>query len=46
MEKEKIIIVGAGLGGLQCGYILAKNGFKVTILEQNQCLILKELKPL
>lgn len=38
MEKEKIIIVGAGLGGLQCGYILAKNGFKVTILEQNHLL--------
>lgn len=30
-----IIILGSGLGGLQCGYILAKQGYKVCILEKN-----------
>ena len=34
MEKH-VIIIGSGLGGLTCGYILAKNGFRVTILEKN-----------
>jgi all-trans-retinol 13,14-reductase len=29
------IIIGSGLGGLTCGYILAKNGYKVTVLEKN-----------
>ena len=33
MEKS-VIIIGSGLGGLECGYILAKKGFRVTILEQ------------
>ena len=32
---KHIIIIGSGLGGLACGYILAKNGFRVTILEKN-----------
>jgi len=31
---KHIIIIGSGLGGLTCGYILSKNGFKVTILEK------------
>lgn len=31
---SKIIIIGSGLGGLSCGYILQKNGYDVTILEQ------------
>ncbi|MDR2425097.1 MAG: FAD-dependent oxidoreductase [Prevotellaceae bacterium] len=30
-----IIIIGSGLGGLECGYILAKKGYKVCVLEQN-----------
>lgn len=30
-----IIIIGGGLGGLECGYILSKEGFNVCILEQN-----------
>jgi len=34
MEK-RVIIIGSGLGGLVCGYILAKNGFRVTVLEKN-----------
>lgn len=29
------IIIGTGLGGLVCGYILAKNGHKVLLLEKN-----------
>lgn len=28
------LIIGGGLGGLSCGVILAKNGYKVTVLEQ------------
>lgn len=32
--KYDIIIVGSGLGGLQCGYILARRGYKVLILER------------
>ncbi len=31
---SKVIIIGSGLGGLTCGYILQKNGYDVTILEQ------------
>lgn len=31
---SKVVIIGAGLGGLTCGYILQKNGYDVTILEQ------------
>jgi len=31
---KHIIIIGSGLGGLTCGYILSKNGFKVTVLEK------------
>lgn len=30
-----IVIVGSGMGGLACGYILAKNGYSVCILEKN-----------
>lgn len=36
MKKNDVVIIGAGLGGLECGYILAKNGLKVTILEQER----------
>ncbi len=32
--KFDVVIIGAGLGGLECGYILSKNGYKVCILEQ------------
>jgi len=34
-NKYDIIILGTGLGGLVCGYILSKNGFKVLLLEKN-----------
>lgn len=30
-----VVIIGSGLGGLTCGYILAKNGYRVTVLEKN-----------
>lgn len=33
--NKHIAIVGSGLGGLVCGYILAKNGYRITILEKN-----------
>lgn len=33
-EQRSIIIIGSGLGGLSCGVILAKNGYRVTVLEQ------------
>lgn len=35
-KKEEILIVGSGIGGLICGAILAKEGYKVTILEKNK----------
>ncbi|MBR6491967.1 MAG: FAD-binding protein, partial [Bacteroidales bacterium] len=34
MMKYDVVIIGAGLGGLECAYILAKNGLKVCILEK------------
>lgn len=33
--KYDVIIIGSGLGGLICGYILSKNGLKVLVLEKN-----------
>ncbi|MFA5418140.1 MAG: NAD(P)/FAD-dependent oxidoreductase, partial [Bacteroidales bacterium] len=30
-----ILIIGAGLAGLQCGVILSRNGYKVLVLEKN-----------
>ncbi len=35
MGKYDILIIGSGLGGLTCGSILSKEGYKVCILEQN-----------
>ncbi|MDR0371189.1 MAG: FAD-dependent oxidoreductase [Prevotellaceae bacterium] len=35
MRQFDIIIIGSGLGGLECGYILAKKGYNVCILEKN-----------
>ena len=31
----KITVLGAGIGGMSCAALLAKNGFDVTIIEQN-----------
>ena len=36
MQKFDVVIVGSGLGGLACGTILAKEGYKVCILEKNK----------
>ncbi|MDR1879197.1 MAG: NAD(P)/FAD-dependent oxidoreductase [Bacteroidales bacterium] len=33
--KYDVIIIGSGLGGLECGYILSKQGYNVCILEKN-----------
>ena len=33
--KQKVIIIGAGLGGLLTGAIWSKEGFEVTLLEKN-----------
>lgn len=35
MKKFDVVIIGSGLGGLECGYILSKNGYNVCILEKN-----------
>lgn len=32
--KYDVIIIGSGLGGLECGYILAKHGRRVCVLEK------------
>ena len=34
--SNKIVIVGSGIGGLVCGAILAKEGYKVLVLERNK----------
>ncbi len=35
-QPYDVVIVGSGLGGLACGTILAKEGYKVCILEKNK----------
>ena len=34
-DEYDVIIVGAGIGGLTCGALLSKRGYKVLILEQH-----------
>jgi all-trans-retinol 13,14-reductase len=36
MPMYDVVIIGSGLGGLECGYILSKEGYKVCILEKNR----------
>ncbi len=36
--KQKVVIIGAGLGGLFTGAILSKEGFEVVILEKNNTI--------
>ncbi|MDD5747716.1 MAG: NAD(P)/FAD-dependent oxidoreductase [Actinomycetota bacterium] len=35
-ERFDAVIVGAGIGGLTCGALLAKNGYKVLIIERHE----------
>lgn len=32
--KNRVVVIGSGLGGLECGFILAKAGMQVTVLEK------------
>ena len=34
--KYDVIIIGSGLGGLECGYILSRQGLSVLMLERQQ----------
>ena len=34
-KKYDVIVIGAGMGGLSCGTLLAKEGFRVLICEQS-----------
>src|SRR5689334_1866227 len=36
MERYDIIIIGSGMGGLVCGDILSREGYRVCILEKNK----------
>lgn len=33
MKKKDVIIIGSGLGGLECGVLLGKRGYSVLVLE-------------
>lgn len=35
MNDKNVVIIGGGLGGLFTGAILAKEGYRVTVLEKN-----------
>jgi all-trans-retinol 13,14-reductase len=35
-DKQEIVIIGSGIGGLISGAILAKEGYKITVLEKNK----------
>jgi diapolycopene oxygenase len=34
-SAKRVVVIGAGLGGLSAAIMLAKNGFQVTVLEKN-----------
>lgn len=36
MKNYDVVIIGAGLGGMLCGAILAKEGMRIAIVEQNK----------
>lgn len=35
MDTYDVVIIGGGLGGLECGLVLSKEGYKVCVLEKN-----------
>lgn len=35
---KRVVIIGSGLGGLSTAYILQKNGYQVTVLEQSHVI--------
>lgn len=35
-QNKNIVIIGSGMGGLVCGAILAREGYKITVLEMNR----------
>ncbi|MCX2745376.1 NAD(P)/FAD-dependent oxidoreductase [Mangrovivirga sp. M17] len=37
-EQYDVVILGSGLGGLECGVILSREGYKVLVLEKNKQL--------
>lgn len=37
-KKYDFVIIGSGLGGLECGYILGSEGYSVCVLEKNHQL--------
>ena len=36
--KYDVVIIGSGLSGLQCAYILSKEGFSVCLVEKQRIL--------
>lgn len=38
MRQYDAVIIGSGLGGLECAYLLAKHGMKVCVLEKNHAI--------
>lgn len=38
MEQYDVLIIGSGMGGLVCGGVLGKEGYKVCIVEKNKQL--------
>jgi all-trans-retinol 13,14-reductase len=38
MEQFDVLIIGSGMGGLVCGAILSKEGYKVCVVEKNKQL--------
>jgi diapolycopene oxygenase len=35
-NRKRVVVIGAGLGGMSAAIMLAQNGFQVTLLEKNQ----------
>ncbi len=38
MNKKKVCVIGAGLGGLSAGLLFSKNGYEVTIFEKEEII--------